>query len=162
MPRVKKNTAPKEANAEPPPQTQEVPIDADTKPETNENVLNVEPEKVESEKNSELGEKNLVDDKKYKGSEKPSFEKKVRKKRAPKGDDPQPKKRSKNSFMFFCEDNRARIKETYAPISVTEIAKKLGEEWKELTEELRQPYVDKAQKAKEEFATGKMNEIEVS
>lgn len=159
MPRVKKNTAPKEANAEPP---DEVPI-ATTKPETNENVLNVEPEKdVKSEKNSELDEKNLVDDKKYEGSAKPFSEKKVRKKRAPKSDDPQPKKRSKNSFMFFCEDNRARIKETYAPISVTEIAKKLGEEWKELTEELRQPYVDKAQKAKEEFASGKMNEIEVS
>ena len=79
--------------------------------------------------------------------------KKARKKRTTKtAEDGEPKKkRSKNVFMFFCEDNRARVKQDNPEFSVTEIAKKLGEEWQALDETKKQPYIEKAAKAKEEF-----------
>tara|TARA_A100001015_G_scaffold317663_1_gene435236 strand:+ start:469 stop:939 length:471 start_codon:yes stop_codon:yes gene_type:complete len=70
----------------------------------------------------------------------------------------QPKKRSKNSFMFFCEANRAKIKESNGALSVTAIAKLLGEQWKELADEDKQIYVQKANKAKEEFEAMKLSQ----
>lgn len=80
--------------------------------------------------------------------------KKPRKKRTAKtteDSNPPKKKRSKNVFMFFCEDNRARVKQENPDISVTEIAKKLGEEWQALDPAKKEPYLEKAAKAKEEF-----------
>lgn len=87
----------------------------------------------------------------------PAAAKKQRKKRASPSDKTEEpkKKRSKNVFMFYCEENRSRVKQENPGMSVTDIAKKLGEEWKNLSETDQEPYKEKARIAKEEFESQK-------
>lgn len=62
------------------------------------------------------------------------------------------KKRSKNSFMFYCDENRQRVMETAMTNKVAEVAKLLGEEWRNLDEVAKEPFTQKAQAAKEALA----------
>ena len=62
--------------------------------------------------------------------------------------DHEKKPRAKNSFMFFCDDNRERIKAQHEFKSVVEVAKKLGEEWRALSAEDKVVYTTKAEEAK--------------
>jgi hypothetical protein len=61
---------------------------------------------------------------------------------------PKKAKRPPNAFMIYCSTHRARVKQE-GITSVTEIAKKLGEEWKALTEDGKRHYTDMAAKEKE-------------
>ena len=65
---------------------------------------------------------------------------------------PPKKKRAKNAFMYYSDNNRARVKTQFELNSVAEVAKKLGEEWRGLSEEDKKPYVDMSEKAKAELA----------
>uniref|UniRef100_A0A6C0E2K6 HMG box domain-containing protein n=1 Tax=viral metagenome TaxID=1070528 RepID=A0A6C0E2K6_9ZZZZ len=46
--------------------------------------------------------------------------------------DPAKPKRGKSAFLFFCEENRKKIKKKYPEYSVKEIVSKLGTDWKVL------------------------------
>jgi hypothetical protein len=48
--------------------------------------------------------------------------------------DPKAPKRNKSAYFFFCDDKRAETKEKYPDLKITEISKKLAEQWKALTE----------------------------
>jgi hypothetical protein len=43
--------------------------------------------------------------------------------------DPEKPKRGKSAFLFFCEENRKKIKKKYPEMSVKEIVSKLGIDW---------------------------------
>jgi hypothetical protein len=58
--------------------------------------------------------------------------------------DPLAPKKPKNSFMFFCEENRASLKEKNPSVTSTELSKKLGVLWGELSEEGKQKYKDRS------------------
>ena len=51
------------------------------------------------------------------------------------------KKRAKNAFMYFSQENRSKVKAEYELKSVADVAKKLGEQWRELTDDGKAPYV---------------------
>jgi hypothetical protein len=46
--------------------------------------------------------------------------------------DPTKPKRGKSGFLYFCEENRGKIKEKFPTISVKQIVSKLGTMWQEL------------------------------
>ena len=46
--------------------------------------------------------------------------------------DPEKPKRGKSAFLFFCEENRKKIKKKYPEMSVKEIVSKLGMDWQTL------------------------------
>ena len=48
--------------------------------------------------------------------------------------DPDKPKRPQSAFFLWLNENRPRIKEEFPGISVTEVTKKAGEMWKELTD----------------------------
>ncbi len=64
------------------------------------------------------------------------------------------KKRAKNAFMYFSQENRSQVKAEYELKSIVDVAKKLGERWRELTDEGKAPYVkmsaDEAERLKSE------------
>lgn len=43
--------------------------------------------------------------------------------------DPEKPKRGKSAFLFFCDENRKKIKKKYPEMSVKEIVSKLGTDW---------------------------------
>lgn len=50
----------------------------------------------------------------------------------------------KSGFMIFSKEKRAEVKEQNPDIKFGDIAKKLGQMWKELSEEERKVYSDRA------------------
>jgi len=48
--------------------------------------------------------------------------------------DPDKPKRGKSAFLFYCEENRKKLKEKYDGYSVKQIVQKLGLDWKKLKE----------------------------
>jgi hypothetical protein len=70
-------------------------------------------------------------------------EKKVKDPNAPKG--------ALGAYMFFCKDQRDQVKKEHPDWGVAEIGKHLGAEWKNLTDEEKQPYVDQAKEDKERY-----------
>ena len=58
------------------------------------------------------------------------------------------KKRAKNAFMFYSEHNRQRVKAQFELNGVAEVAKKLGEEWRGLSDDDKKPYLDMQTQAK--------------
>ncbi|XP_065345352.1 FACT complex subunit Ssrp1 isoform X2 [Cloeon dipterum] len=66
-----------------------------------------------------------------------SVSEKPRKKKEKKEDDGKPKRPMSAYFLWF-NSNRENIKKKYPGISVTEVAKKAGEMWKELTDKSRE------------------------
>ena len=79
---------------------------------------------------------------------------KGKKKKAKKEVDPdapvKPKK-SKNAFMLFTAANREQVKTDNPDIKPTEISKKMGEMWADLSDEDKEPYVEEAEKLKAEY-----------
>ena len=65
--------------------------------------------------------------------------------------DPNKPKRSKSSWLLFCDDNRVKVKEDLGNTNMGQVTKKLGLMWKALTTEERQPYDDAAVKEKEKY-----------
>lgn len=65
-------------------------------------------------------------------------------KKAASGEEGEKPKRGPNAYMIFSNEKRAGVKAENPEMKVTEIAKVIGEMWKELSEEEKQEYKDKA------------------
>ena len=65
--------------------------------------------------------------------------------------DPNAPKRPKSSYLFFCEDKRAEVKEDYPDLKATEITSKLGDLWKALSDSDKTKYIEQAEEAKESY-----------
>ncbi len=60
-------------------------------------------------------------------------------------------KQPPNAFKIFCQAKRASLVEKHPELKFAEIHKKLCERWKDLSEDKREKYVSKAEKAKVEY-----------
>ena len=65
--------------------------------------------------------------------------------------DPDAPKAAKNAFILFCGENRDSVKKENSDLKPTEITKKLGEMWRELDDEDKEEYQNKAKEDKERF-----------
>ena len=79
--------------------------------------------------------------------------KKPRKKRTSSKKDPSKPKRGKSAYLFFCADERPRVKEDHPEMSPKEITTELGRRWQEIKndEEAISEYVELAQDDKERY-----------
>lgn len=75
--------------------------------------------------------------------------KKIKKKIDP--DAPFKPKKAKNAFMLFTAANREQVKTDNPDIKPTDISKKMGEMWADLSDEDKEPYVEEAEKLKAEY-----------
>ena len=66
--------------------------------------------------------------------------------------DPQAPKGAKNSFIFFCNENRTQVKTDNSALKATEITKKLAEMWKEVDAEDKERYQKMAEDDKKRYA----------
>ncbi|KAE8672418.1 FACT complex subunit SSRP1 [Hibiscus syriacus] len=66
------------------------------------------------------------------------------KKKKRKKKDPNAPKRAMSGFMFFCQVERENLKKSNPGASFTEVSRILGEKWKKLSEEEKEPYEAKA------------------
>lgn len=62
------------------------------------------------------------------------------------------RKRATSAYQFWTKDNRAGMKKKYPDATNGQLMKHLGDKWKKLSEEKKEPYEEMAQKAKIEFA----------
>ncbi|EAY03627.1 HMG box family protein [Trichomonas vaginalis G3] len=53
-------------------------------------------------------------------------------------------------YILFCKEKRPQVKADNPGIAFGDIAKKLGEMWKNLSEEEKKPYIEKAEAEKAE------------
>ncbi len=67
-----------------------------------------------------------------------------KKKRRSAAKDPNRVKRPTTAFFFFSSAKRQEVKEAGPELKTTEVAVKLGQMWKDLSEEERRPYMDLA------------------
>merc|ERR1712032_697172 len=56
-----------------------------------------------------------------------------------------------NGYMFFATDRRPKLKKEKPDLPVTEVAKLMGAEWKEMDAKKQKPYVTKADKDKKRY-----------
>jgi len=62
-----------------------------------------------------------------------------------KAKDPNTPKKAQSAYMIFCNENRPIVKEENPDAKFGEMGKLLGAKWKELSEEGKKPYNDKAE-----------------
>lgn len=62
--------------------------------------------------------------------------------------DPNAPKKNLNSYMFYTREVREEVASANPTLKVNEVAKIIGEQWRKLSEEAKQPYVDLAAKDK--------------
>lgn len=60
--------------------------------------------------------------------------------------DPNAPKKSKNGYMFYCQENRERVKKANSGIDGKEIVRILSKEWNNLTDKKKSPYQKMAAK----------------
>ena len=60
-------------------------------------------------------------------------------------------KRPQNAYILFCEDKREQVLRDDPSLNHKSVMQRLGALWKDLPEELKQPYKEKAHKLLEEF-----------
>ncbi|GMM31308.1 high-mobility group nucleosome-binding protein [Martiniozyma asiatica (nom. inval.)] len=65
--------------------------------------------------------------------------------------DPNAPKRALSAYMFFAAENRDKVRADNEGISFGEIGKKLGDMWKSMSDEDKQPYADKAEADKKRY-----------
>ncbi|CAL8385816.1 unnamed protein product [Arctogadus glacialis] len=65
--------------------------------------------------------------------------------------DPNAPKRPSSGFFIFCADHRPKIKAVHPTLGIGDVAKKLGEQWNNLTDANKQPYLQKANKLKDKY-----------
>ena len=56
-----------------------------------------------------------------------------------------------SGFFIFCADHRPKIKAVHPTLGIGDVAKKLGEQWNNLTDANKQPYLQKANKLKDKY-----------
>uniref|UniRef100_A0A8C1GM75 FACT complex subunit SSRP1 n=1 Tax=Cyprinus carpio TaxID=7962 RepID=A0A8C1GM75_CYPCA len=113
--------------------------------DSNASVSDSEADDADSEdegkkKKPEKKPKKVVKEKKER---KPRKEKKVK--------DPGAPKRPMSAYMLWLNGNRERIKSENPGISVTEISKKAGEMWKQLSKDRKEEWDRKAEEAKKQY-----------
>jgi hypothetical protein len=64
----------------------------------------------------------------------PKGKRKAEKKKGRKKKDPNKPKRAMSSFMFFANEKRQQVRDTNPDLKITEVGKRLGEMWKELSD----------------------------
>lgn len=74
-----------------------------------------------------------------------------KKKKSKKDTDPDKPKRPQTAYFLWYMEHREEIKNKHPGASVTELAKKAGETWKEMSAEDKKEYEDKFKEAKEEY-----------
>lgn len=77
----------------------------------------------------------------------------MRKARKPK--DKNAPKRGLSAYMFFTQDQRDKVKEENPGIAFTDVAKVLGQKWKELSAEEKAPYEEQAANDKKRYESAK-------
>lgn len=88
--------------------------------------------------------------KKEKSSKQKKKHKSETKKSSKKKDSDKPK-RPQSAFFLWMNDNREHIKKKYPELSFTEIAKKAGDLWKEISKSEKSRYEEMAAKAKKQY-----------
>eukprot|EP01114_Cavostelium_apophysatum_P018064 TRINITY_DN5507_c2_g1_i2.p1 TRINITY_DN5507_c2_g1~~TRINITY_DN5507_c2_g1_i2.p1 ORF type:complete len:156 (-),score=76.07 TRINITY_DN5507_c2_g1_i2:102-569(-) len=110
----------------------------------------IKSEDVKREKNH-LAVSMKTSSKKPKESAKPS-KSKPKNEPKPKKKDPNAPKRPPSSYLFFCSDKRAEVKEELgAEAKLTDVTRALAEKWKETSTEEKKKYEDQAKAAKEKY-----------
>ncbi len=73
--------------------------------------------------------------------------------------DPNKPKRALTGFMFYSKERRQMVMQENPDMKFVDIGKKLGDEWKAMSKEAKQPYEDLAVKDKERYkgAMGKFS-----
>ncbi|AES99589.1 putative chromatin remodeling & transcriptional activation HMG family [Medicago truncatula] len=79
-----------------------------------------------------------------------------KKKKQKKKKDPNAPKRGMSGFMFFSQMERENIKKANPGISFTDVAKLLGENWKKMSAEEKEPYEAKARVDKKRYEDEKI------
>jgi hypothetical protein len=69
--------------------------------------------------------------------------------------DPNAPKRPLSGYMIFCSEKRDEVKKADSSLTLTGVAKKLGELWRGLSKEEQKPYNDKAAKDKQRYEAEK-------
>ena len=64
---------------------------------------------------------------------------------------PSPPTHNRSGFFIFCSDHRPKIKAQHPSLGIGDVAKKLGEQWNNLTDATKQPYLQKANKLKDKY-----------
>ncbi|KHN38820.1 FACT complex subunit SSRP1 [Glycine soja] len=113
------------------------------KNEAGEDESDEEPAKKESKK--DLPSKASTSKKKSKDDEDGKKKKQKKKK------DPNAPKRAMSGFMFFSKLERENLKKTNPGISFTDVGRVLGEKWKKLSAEEKEPYEAKAREDKKRY-----------
>jgi len=65
--------------------------------------------------------------------------------------DPNAPKRPANPYMFYQSDVREQTKKEFPDLKMTDLAKKIGQKWKDLSDAEKKPYVDKASDDKKRY-----------
>jgi len=65
--------------------------------------------------------------------------------------DPNAPKRPPSGFFIFCGDHRPKIKAQHPSFGIGDVAKKLGEQWNNLSDANKQPYLQRANKLKDKY-----------
>ncbi|KAI7907098.1 high mobility group box domain-containing protein [Cokeromyces recurvatus] len=72
--------------------------------------------------------------------------------------DPSAPKRGLSAYMFFSQENRAKVKEENPTATFGQLGKLLGEKWKAMSDEEKKPYIEKAEKDKERYEKEKASQ----
>jgi structure-specific recognition protein 1 len=101
---------------------------------------------AKKEPKKDLPSKASTSKKKSKDADEEGPKKKQKKKK-----DPNAPKRALSGFMFFSQMERENLKKTNPGISFTDVGRVLGEKWKNLSAEEKEPYEAKAQADKKRY-----------
>ncbi|GAV70260.1 LOW QUALITY PROTEIN: HMG_box domain-containing protein/SSrecog domain-containing protein/Rtt106 domain-containing protein, partial [Cephalotus follicularis] len=113
-----------------------------------------------SDSGGEKEEKTKKESRKEPSSSKPSSSKKKpkdgdedgsKKKKQKKKKDPNAPKRALSGFMFFSQMERENIKKSNPGIAFTDVGRVLGDKWKKMSEEEKEPYEAKARADKKRY-----------
>lgn len=105
------------------------------------------PAKKESKKETSSSSKASSSKKKSKDGDEDGSKKKKQKKKK----DPNAPKRALSGFMFFSNMERENIKKSNPGIAFTDVGRVLGDKWKKMTVEEKEPYEAKARQDKKRY-----------
>ena len=72
------------------------------------------------------------------------------------------KARAPTSYIYFCNEKRAEVKESFPDLKFVDVGRKLGEMWNNLSAEEKQPYIKLYNARKEEIEiSGETVEVKV-